>query len=98
MNHIILTAEQTQIVLQANQILEVHDGQGRTVAHLAPLEPADMDLIEKSKQSQKNSEPRISSEQVQTYFRRLTEIDAEAPLDEAKMLDLLRPMRAGEAV
>jgi hypothetical protein len=44
MRHIVLTAEQAQVVLQAGEPVEVRDHQGRTVAHLSPLDPAHLSI------------------------------------------------------
>jgi hypothetical protein len=98
MKHIILTAEQAQIVQQAKEPVEVRDDQGRTIAHLTLLDPADIELIELSKRRLASGGPRIPSAQVQAHLRRLEEIRQSEGMDEAKMRDLLRRMRAGEQV
>jgi hypothetical protein len=96
MKHIVLTAEQARVALEADEPVEVRDEQGRTVAHLTPLTPADIEAIEQSKRSRGEGGPRISSEQVQAHLKRLTEIRQREGMNEAKMLELLRHMRAGE--
>lgn len=98
MKHIVLTAEQAQVVLQAGEPVEVRDEQGRTVAHLKPLDPADIKAIEQSKRSRGAGGPRVPSDQVQNHLQRLAEIRGSEGMDEAKMVDLLRRMRAGEQV
>jgi antitoxin (DNA-binding transcriptional repressor) of toxin-antitoxin stability system len=98
MKHIVLTAEQARIVLKAGEPVEVRDEQGRTVAHLNPLQPEDIEAIEQSKRSRGMGGPRVPSEQVQTHLRRLGELRQGEGMDERKMLDLLRRMRAGEQV
>ena len=98
MKHIILTPEQTQILQQAGEAVEVRDEQGRTVAHLTRLDPADIEAIEVSKRRLASGSPRIPSVQVQAHLRRLEEIRQRDGMDEAKMRDLLRRMRAGEEV
>ena len=45
MKQIILTAEQAQRVAEVREPIEVLDEQGRTVAHLTPLDPADIEAI-----------------------------------------------------
>jgi len=97
MKHIVLTTEQARVVLETSEPVEVRDDQGRTVAHLAPLHPADIEAIEQSKRSRGAGGPRVPSDQVHAHLRRLAEIRAKEGLDEAKMLELLRRMRAGEA-
>jgi hypothetical protein len=98
MKHIVLTSEQARVVLQAGGPLEVRDEQGRTVAHLSPLLPHDIEAIEQSKRTRGVGGPRVPSEQVQAHLRRLGEIRQSEGLDEPKMLDLLRRLRAGEQV
>jgi antitoxin (DNA-binding transcriptional repressor) of toxin-antitoxin stability system len=98
MQHIILTTEQARVVLGAGEPIEVRDEQGRTVAHLAPLDPADIEAIQRSKQVRGAGGPRVPSDQVQAHLRRLGEIRQHEGMDEAKMLDLLRRLRAGEQV
>ena len=96
MKHIVLTAEQVRVALEAAAPVEVRDEQGRTVAHLTPLHPADIEAIEQSKRSRGTGGPRVSSDQVQAHLRRLAEIREREGMDEAKMLDQLQRMRAGE--
>jgi hypothetical protein len=98
MKHIVLTAEQAQVVLQAAEPVEVRDEQGRTVAHLNPLRPEDIEAIEQWKRSRGVGGPRVPSDQVQAHLQRLGEIRHQEGMDEAKMLDLLRRLRAGEQV
>jgi hypothetical protein len=98
MKHIILTPEQTQIVQQAGEAVEVRDEEGRTVAHLTRLAPAEIEAIDLAKRRLASDSPRIPSAQVQAHFRRLEEIRDREGMDEAKMHDLLRHMRAGEPV
>ena len=96
MAHIILTAEQAQVALGAGKPVEVRDEKGRTVAHLTPLHPADVEAIEQSKRSRAAGGPRVPSDQVQAHLQRLGEVRRQGAMDEAAMLDLLRRMRAGE--
>jgi len=98
MKHIVLTTEQARVVLEAGEPIEVRDEQGRTVAHIAPLQPADIEAIEQAKRSRGAGGPRVPSNQVQAHLRRLESIRQSEGMDEAKMLDLLRRLRAGEEV
>jgi hypothetical protein len=98
MNYITLTPEQVQIVLQSKGPIAVRDERGRTIANLTPLNPEDIEAIERFKRHRAAGEPLIPSEQVQAHLRRLQEIRQREGMDEAKMLDLLRRMRAGEEV
>ncbi len=85
--HIILTAEQARVALQTGEPVEVRDEQGRTVAHLTPLHPADIEAIEQSKRSRGAGGPLVPSDQLQAHLRRLGEIRTHQGMDEAKMLD-----------
>lgn len=96
MRHIVLTAEQVRVALEAAEPVEVRDEQGRTVAHLTPLPPADVEAIEQSKRVRGTGGGRVPSEQVQAHLQRLAEIRQREGMDEATMLDQLRRMRAGE--
>jgi antitoxin (DNA-binding transcriptional repressor) of toxin-antitoxin stability system len=98
MPHIVLTNEQASVVLAASEPVEVRDQHGRTVARLSPLDPADTEAIEQSKRSRGTGGPLVPSDEVQAHMRRLAEIRRSEGLDEAKMLDLLRRLRAGEQV
>jgi antitoxin (DNA-binding transcriptional repressor) of toxin-antitoxin stability system len=98
MKHIVLTAEQARVALEAGEPVEVRDERGRTVAHLTPLHPADIEAIERAKRTRGLGGPRIPSDQVQAHLQRLGEIREREGMDEAKMLDLLRRLRAREQV
>src|SRR5260221_11653195 len=98
MTHIVLTPEQARVAVGAVKPVEVRDEQGRTVAHLTPLDPADIEAIEQSKRSRAAGRPRVPSDKVQAHLRRLGEIHQSEEMDETRMLDLLRRMRAGESV
>jgi hypothetical protein len=98
MKHIVLTSEQARVLSEAGSPVEVRDADGRTVAHLTPLDPADVEAIERFRRTRTVGEPRVPSAQVQAHLRRLEEIRQQEGMDEAKMLDLLKRMRAGEPV
>jgi hypothetical protein len=96
--HLVLTSEQAQVVRQTEKPMEVRDELGRTVAYLTPLQPGDLEAIEQSKRTRSVGGPRVPANQVEAHLRRLGEIRQSEALDEAKMLDLLRRLRAGEQV
>jgi hypothetical protein len=98
MTHIVLTEDQVHVVRTAGAIVEVRDTQGRTIAHLTPLDAADVEAIERWKHRKPSEKPLIPSAQVQAHLRRLEEIRQEEGMDETKMLALLRRMQAGEEV
>jgi hypothetical protein len=98
MPHIVLTEEQLRVLREANGPVDVRDAEGRPVASLSILTPQDLEDIENAKRAMAAGGPRITAAQRQAHFRRLEEIRQKEGLDEAKMLDLLRRMRAGEEV
>lgn len=98
MPHIVLTDEQVRVLSESQGPVEVRDDQGRLVASLKALEPADIEAIERYKQRRATQKPGIPSEQVQAHFRRLEEIREKEGMDLPKALDLLRRMQAGEQV
>jgi hypothetical protein len=98
MPYIVLTEEQARVVAQAAEPVDVRDEQGRTVARLIPLDPADIEDIQKSKASLASGKPSVPSERVQALLRKFDEIDQGEGLDEAKAEELLRRLFAGEAL
>lgn len=98
MNHIILTPEQARIVGESEGAVEARDEHGRTVAHLTPLSPPDVEAIERYRRSRGRPQLSIPGEQVQAHFRRLEEIRQRERMDEAKALALLRRLGVGEKV
>jgi hypothetical protein len=99
MPHIVLTADQARILEVTTLEVEVRDEEGRVLARIPP--PSEAEIIERIKRNQLNGDPdspRYSSAEVQARLHRLEEISREEGLDEAKVRDLLRRMRAGEEV
>lgn len=98
MEHIILTPEQLQLVRQSSGAIEARDHEGRTIGHLTPLSPADLDALDRYRRNKDMPRQGVPSAEVQAHLKRLAEIEQSEGLDEPKMLDLLRRMRAGEKV
>lgn len=98
MTHIVLTEEQVRILEQAAGPVELRDGRGRTVARSTPLDPREVEILARSRESLAAGGPGIPSAQVQAHLRKLEEISQREPVDEARALELLRRMRAGEEV
>jgi hypothetical protein len=96
--HITLTPEQTLVIQETTQFVEVRDEQGRPVGNLTLLTPEDYEAIEHYKRTRGHNRPGIPSAQVQAHLRRLEEIRATEGMDRAKMHDLLHRMQAGEEV
>lgn len=98
MSQIVLTEEQARILSQAQGPIALQDPQGRTIATVTRFDPDEVIAIERSKAALASGEPGVPSDQVQAHLRRLEEISQHEELDEPKMLELLRRMRAGEKV
>ena len=97
--HIVLTEEQLRVLAEAKGPVEVRDGQGRTLATVTPFDPGDVEVIERWKRRRDQPQkPGIPAAQVEAHLRRLAEIREREGMDEAKILDLLRRMQAGEQV
>jgi len=99
MKHIVLTKEQAEVVLGTNEQISVRDPDGRTIANLNPLDAFEIEVIERWKRERGQPRPPgIPSSVVMARLSRLEEIRAAEGMDEAKMIDLLRRMQAGEQV
>jgi hypothetical protein len=98
MPHIVLTEDQAQILSQAAGPVEIRTNDGRPVARAILLSADDIEDIQQSRRSKASGGTRVPSEQVQAHLKRLEEIDRVTPLDEARVLDLIRRMRAGEEI
>jgi hypothetical protein len=98
MTPMILTEEQTRLIAQVAEPLEVRDSQGRFMGVFSPVSPADEDALAQVRKARAAGGPRIPSTQVQAHLRRLNEIRQAEPMDEGRMLELLRRMQAGEEV
>ncbi len=98
MTQITLNEEQSRIVAEASDTVEVRDAGGRLLTHIVPLTLDDREVLNRHRQRQGALPRGIPSEQVQGHLRRLSEVREREGLDEAKMLELLRRMQAGEEV
>jgi hypothetical protein len=96
MPHIVLTEEQARVVREAKGIVDVRDEQGKPLASMRVLTPLDLELIEQHKRSRASSAPSIPSARVQAFLRKLQELDETEGVDQAKVDELLRRVRAGE--
>jgi len=100
MPHIVLTEEQARILAEAGGPIDVRDAQGNPVASLTLLSAEDLEEIERLRRKRASGvqERSIPSEQVQAFMRKLQEIDEREGIDQAKVDDLLRRVRAGETL
>ncbi len=94
MTQIVLTADQVRVLQEATTVVELRDEAGRVLAHIpAPSEEQILERIRRDKGAKVASFP---AEQVEARLRRLEEIRQREGMDETKMHELLRRMRAGE--
>jgi hypothetical protein len=97
MPQIVLTEEQARTLAEAQGPVEVLDPQGKPVASLQRFDAHDIEAIERYKRNRgKPRPPGIPSERVQAFLRKLHEIADREGIDEAKVRELLRRVRAGE--
>jgi len=96
MAQIILNADQVRVLEQATTPVEVRDETGRVLLRIPA--PSEEQILERIRRDRAADVPRYRSEQVEARLRRLEEIRQHEGMDEAKMRDLLRRMRAGEDV
>lgn len=98
MQRIQLTEEQSRILAESKGRVEVYDTQGRLMCFMDWLGTPLAEIIAECKRRQASGKPGIPSAQVQAHLRKLEEIRQREGMDEAKMWELLRRMRAGEEV
>ncbi len=98
MPRIVLTEEQARVLAESKGRVEVYDIHGRLMCFMDWLGEPLEEVIAECKRRQSSGKPGIPSAQVQAHLRKLEEIRQREGMDEAKMWDLLRRMRAGEEV
>lgn len=96
MPHIVLTTEQVRILEGATTAVEMRDEAGRIVGQIPS--PTEEQIIARIKQDRTTNVTRSPAKQVEERLRRLEEIRQQEGLDEVRMRELLRRMRAGEEV
>jgi hypothetical protein len=100
MQRIELTEEQSRILTEAKgENVEVYDSNGQLVSFMKWLEPMDAEEVARYlRRRGLPKQPTIPSAQVQAHLRKLEEIRQREGMDEAKMREILRRLRAGEEV
>jgi hypothetical protein len=94
-----LTAEQARILQETALELEVRDEAGSVLGRIpAPSETEIIARIKRSREHRDPNAPRSSSQEVLTRLHTLEDIRSREELDEPKVRELLRRMRAGEKV
>ncbi len=91
MNHITLTEEQSRVIVQAREPVELRDPSGNVLTHTLPLVTADeIEAVKRRMASKKRS---FTSEQVAAHFRVLQEAVARDRLNSDQVLQLLKRLQ-----
>lgn len=99
MQRIVLTEEQSRILAESKESVEVYDSTGQLVSFLKWFEPVDAEAIARHlRQRGLPKEPGIPSERVQVMLRRFEEIDRTEGMTREKKEEILRRVKAGEAI
>ncbi len=96
MPHIVLTEEQMRIITEADGPVDVRGPQGQPVASMSLLTPEDLEAIERHRRTRGERKPGIPGHRVQAFLQKLGEIAEREGIDEAKVQEVLRRLRAGE--
>lgn len=96
MSIIVLNASQAQILRGAAGPVEIRDEQGAVLARVLP--PAEEALVAEARRRLAAKGPHYSGAEVRARLLRLEEISKEEELDETRVKELLRRMRAGEKI
>jgi hypothetical protein len=94
MPHIVLTEEQAKILQQTTLAVEIRDEQGRVLARIPP--PTEEEIIERIKRNRGADLPRSPGRNIHARLQKLEEMSQHESLDEARVRELLRQMRAEE--
>jgi hypothetical protein len=96
MTQLILTHEQTQIMKQAWEPVQICDADGKVLGQLEPNE--NWECIVEAKRRLASNEPRYTSAQVQAHLRALqAEWDRTGGFDKEYMFAFLERLRAEDA-
>jgi len=99
MQRIVLTEEQSRILAGSKESVEVYDSNGQLVSFLKWFEPREAEVIARHlRRRGLPKEPGIPSERVQAMLRRFEEIDRTEGMTREKMDEILRRVKAGEAI
>ncbi len=99
MQRITLTEEQSRILAESKNNVEVYDFKGQLVSFLKWFEPMEAEIVARHlRRRGLPKEPGIPSERVQAMLRRFEEIDRAEGMTPEKMAEILRRVKAGEAI
>jgi len=96
MSFIVLNGSQADVLREASGPVEIRDEQGAVLARVLP--PSEETLVSEARRRLAANGPRYPAAEVQARLLRLEEISREEQLDDSKVKELLRRMRAGEKV
>jgi hypothetical protein len=96
MPHIILSEEQTRTLVGTSESVEVRDGEGRLLAFLKPLDPHEVEAIQRFRERREAAVPApIPSGRVQAMMAELNALDQNGQVTQEKVDDALRRAGAG---
>ena len=99
MQRIELTEEQSRILTESKENVEVYDSAGQLVSFLKWFEPMEAEVIARHlRRRGLPKKPGIPAAQVEAMLRRFEEIDRVEGLTPEKREELLRRVKAGEAL
>lgn len=99
MQRIELSEEQSRILAESKDTVEVYDSNGQLVSFLKWLEPMDAEAVANHlRRRGLPKEPTIPSERVQAMLRRFEEIDRTEGMTREKMEEVIRRIKAGEPI
>lgn len=96
MPYIVLTPEQSRVVEEATASIEVRMPHGEVVARI--LTPEEVKIVAESKRRLAAGGRMYPGKDVEARLAKLQALSEREELDEAKVKDLMRRMRAGEEV
>jgi hypothetical protein len=94
--HIVLTAEQLQVIGTAGSPVEVLGPGNEPLGCLTVFSPAEREAIARFKHGNGARGPGIPSDRVQAFLRKLHETADREGIDERKVQELLHRVRGGE--
>jgi hypothetical protein len=77
-------------------MVEIRDATGRVVASIPA--PSEQEIVERIKRERNANRSRFPAQEVERRLQRLEAIRQQEGMDQARMRELLRRMRAGEQV
>lgn len=99
MQRIQLTEEQSRILAESKDNVEVYDSNGQLVSFLKWFEPMDAEEVARYlRRRGLPKQPGIPSARVQAMLRKFEELDRTEGMTREKMEEIVRRVKAGEAI